>query len=57
MDYYELIIKKMAGSNVDLEIRADILSRCFDWFESGGCESDPYIERQYNYLLRVLKLL
>lgn len=38
---------------IPLEVRNDVRNRISDWLRSGGNETDNYIKRQYDYLMRV----
>lgn len=38
---------------IPANVKKDVSKRVHDWCSSGGSETDDYVKRQYEYLLRV----
>ena len=54
--YFMEIMNLIANDNsIPMSIKLDVSKRIIDYCEAGGCESDPYIKRQLDYLLEVKK--
>ena len=56
MDYFEKIMETLMDNkkSIPLHVRKDVLNRVFDWLEHGEVY-DIYIERQLNYLQRIIE--
>ena len=56
MDYFEKIMETLMDNkkSIPLHVRKDVLNRVFDWLEHGEVY-DSYIERQLNYLQRIIE--
>ena len=37
--------------------KQDVIKRVNDWIKAGGKETDDYVKRQYEYLLRVKEMI
>lgn len=57
MDYFEMIIKTLMDNKklIPLHVRKDVLNRCMDYLEHGEVY-DPYIERQLDYLHKIIEI-
>ena len=38
---------------IPANVKEDVSKRVYDWCSRGGSETDDYVKRQYEYLLRV----
>lgn len=38
---------------IPVNIKEDVSKHVYDWCSRGGSETDDYVKRQYEYLLRV----
>lgn len=46
-------LKTINTKLIPIPVLQDVKSRISDWLESGGKETDPYIQRQIDYLKSV----
>lgn len=46
-------IKNINTKLIPIPVMQDVKSRISDWLASGGKETDPYVQRQINYLKAV----
>lgn len=52
--YFMEIMNLIANDEtIPTNIKLDVSKRIIDYCEAGGCESDPYIKRQLDYLKEV----
>lgn len=47
------VLKTINTKLIPIPVLQDVKSRISDWLASGGKETDPYIQRQINYLKAV----
>ena len=52
--YFMQIMNLIANDeSIPLEVKSDVSKRIIDYCEAGGCESDPFIKKELDYLLEV----
>lgn len=52
--YFMEIVDLIANDDsIPMSIKLDVSKRIIQYCEAGGCESDPYIKRQLDYLKEV----
>lgn len=52
--YFMQIIDLIANDEtIPMSIKLDVSKKIIDYCESGGCESDPFIKKELDYLLEV----
>lgn len=52
--YFMQIIDLIANDdNIPKNIKLDVSKKIINWCEAGGCESDPFIKKELDYLLEV----
>ena len=52
--YFMQIVDLIANDNsIPMSIKLDVSKKIIDCCEAGGCESDPFIKKELDYLLEV----
>ena len=52
--YFMQIVDLIATDNsISMSIKLDVSKRIIHYCEAGGCESDPFIKKELDYLLEV----
>ena len=52
--YFMEIMNLIANDEtIPTNIKSDVSKRIIDYCEAGGCESDPFIKKELDYLLEV----
>ena len=52
--YFMQIVDLIANDNsIPMSIKLDVSKKIIDYREAGGCESDPFIKKELDYLLEV----
>ena len=52
--YFMEIMNLIANDEtIPTNIKLDVSKRIIDYCEAGGCESDPFIKKELDYLLEV----
>lgn len=53
MFFMEIVDLIANDDSIPMSIKLDVSKRIIQYCEAGGCESDPYIKRQLDYLKEV----
>ena len=52
--YFMQIMNLIANDeSIPLEVKLDVSKKIINYCEAGGCESDPFIKKELDYLLEV----
>ena len=52
--YFMEIMNLIANDEtIPMSIKLDVSKKIIDYCEAGGCESDPFIKKELDYLLEV----
>ena len=52
--YFMQIMELIANDeSIPKNIKLDVSKKIINWCEAGGCESDPFIKKELDYLLEV----
>ena len=53
MEFMQIMDLIANDETIPTNIKLDVSKRIIDYCEAGGCESDPFIKKELDYLLEV----